>query len=290
MRPVVCLFVFFLRTNIFTRTSRCSSSPAGCVQCVLRTTNARPIDGAKSPRTARLFPHQPLPGASYSHGWLVAGLEVEADHRRSIKRTTSQSSSPRSPGHADLGSVAAGTTTKWRPSPTHAPAQELRFRCAGRPSPPTRRSASAATSPAAASGGLHRCAVCRRGVRHGSGARRPQALPLLAGMACRRPSPSPSPSPRLSRRPEQGRPASLHRLGSDFDLNLTPLPENDAGMMKMWPEERRERRGAESIADQEAQGVGLLTRRSRACRSVGSCKSASTPSLFRWFVRFSFST
>jgi hypothetical protein len=251
MRPVVCLFVFFLRTNIFTRTSRCNTRRRPAVCSVLRTTNARPIDRPKSPRTTRLFPHQPLPGASYSHG-LVAGLEVENRPPRSPLRSRSRHA-PALNKEDDIAVFLAALArtrrfgfgrgrddaTKWRPSPTHAhaPAQELRFRCAGRPSPPTRPSA--ATSPAAASGGPHRCAVCRRGVRHGSaGARRPQALPLLAGMACRRPSPSPS--PRLSRRPEQGRPASPHRLGSDFDLNLTPLPENDAGMMKRWAEERGE--------------------------------------------------
>lgn len=89
------------------------------------------------------------------------------------------------------------------------------------------------------SGGERWAAPVRRlpeGARHGSGARRPHALPLAHywyGMSA-------PISVSVSTSVVRNRVVRRHRLGSDFDLNLTPLPENDAGMMKRWAEERGE--------------------------------------------------
>ncbi|XP_066346201.1 zinc finger protein 36-like [Miscanthus floridulus] len=164
-------------------------------------------------------------------------------------------------------------TNKW--CPTHAPAQqELRFRCAvcgkafasyqalgGHKSshrkPPTPEqyaatlaaaaaqaaatnggdyfdetaSASASSGLAAASGGAHRCTICRRGFATGQALGGHKRCHYWDGMSV---SVSVSASASVS---ASGGTGSSGVTVRNFDLNLTPLPENNNAGIRRWTEE-----------------------------------------------------
>ncbi|CAL4915043.1 unnamed protein product [Urochloa decumbens] len=138
-----------------------------------------------------------------------------------------------------------GTGLKWCPQPLAVapPPEELRFQCAvcgkafasyqalgGHKSshrkPPTEEQRAAAVDiDETASSGPHRCTICRRGFATGQALGGHKRSHYWDGM-----------SVSIS--------ASASGTGSsgvtvrDFDLNLAPLPENNAGaMMKRWGEE-----------------------------------------------------
>ncbi|CAD6211621.1 unnamed protein product [Miscanthus lutarioriparius] len=158
-------------------------------------------------------------------------------------------------------------TNKW--CPTHAPAQqELRFRCAvcGKafasyqalgghksshrkpPTPEQYAAAHAATaqtasggdfdettaSPgsAAASGGPHRCTICRRGFATGQALGGHKRCHYWDGMSV---SVSGSASASVS---ASGGTGSSGVTVRNFDLNLTPLPENNNAGIRRWTEEQ----------------------------------------------------
>ncbi|CAD6204133.1 unnamed protein product [Miscanthus lutarioriparius] len=150
------------------------------------------------------------------------------------------------------------TTNKW--CPTHAPAQqELRFRCAvcGRafasyqalgghksshrkPPTPEQYAATLATPASggdfdettassgsagggAASGGSHQCTICRRGFATGQALGGHKRCHYLDGM-----------SASVSASAGTGSSGVTVR---NFDLNLTPLPENNNAGIRRWAEE-----------------------------------------------------
>jgi hypothetical protein len=154
-------------------------------------------------------------------------------------------------------------TDKW--CPTHAPAQqELRFRCAvcgkafasyqalgghksshRKPPTPEQYAAALATavqtasggdlhetasSGSAASGGPHRCTICRRGFATGQALGGHKRCHYWDGMSV---SVSVSASASVS---ASGGTGSSGVTVRNFDLNLTPLPESNAGIRR-WAEE-----------------------------------------------------